>query len=197
MRSARRGACASAATRGGQVALAGLLVAARYEGAARQVIWALKYQGQRRLAEPLGGLLAHAANRLAAHVALVLCVPLHATRRRERGYNQAELLARVCGRRLGLPVRPDLLERVRATPPQVGLSAADRRTNVAGAFATTARAPAALSGRSVLLVDDVSTTGATLTAAATPLLEAGASSVWGLTVARPPIGADGRRGPVR
>jgi ComF family protein len=177
--------------------LAGLLMAVRYEGMARQAILELKYQGQHRLAEPLGGLLAHNASKLAPHVDLVLPVPLHSRRRRERGYNQAELLARICGRRLDLPVRADLLERVRATHPQVGLSAAERRTNVAGAFATTAHASAVLSGRSVLLVDDVSTTGATLASAAAPLTAAGASSVWGLTVARPTIDSDGRRAPTR
>jgi ComF family protein len=172
--------------------LAGICVAARYEGPLRQAILALKYQGQRRLSGPLGDLMASAARAIAPQLALIVPVPLHASRVRQRGYNQAELLARRCGSRLGMPVRADLLARTRATPPQVGLDADARRINVAGAFAAGSRARAALAGCDILLLDDVCTTGATLASAAAALLDAGARSVWGLAVARPALGADGR-----
>jgi ComF family protein len=170
--------------------LSGLRVAARYEGVVRQAIRQLKYHQQRRLAEPLGDLLADVCATLAPQIDLIVPVPLHPSRQRQRGYNQAELLARQCAARLGLPVRPNVLHRIRATPPQVGLGAAARVANVAGAFAASAAAPAALAGRRLLLVDDVCTSGATLTSAADALLAAGAVSVWGLAVARPALDAD-------
>jgi ComF family protein len=187
------GLCARcrADTSGNQKGLAGLRVAAQYDGAVRQAIWQLKYHGQRRLAAPLGDLLAHTAQALSSHSTLVVPVPLHPQRRRQRGFNQAELLARRCAPQLGLAVRADVLARVRATPPQVGLHAAARHANVAGAFATTPIAPAALTGQRVLLIDDVCTSGATLAFAAGALLAGGSASVWGLVVARPVIGADG------
>jgi ComF family protein len=174
----------------GRGALSGLRVAARYEGMVRQAIWGLKYTGQRRLGEPLGDLLANIALELRPSVQLVVPVPLHPSRLRQRGYNQAELLARRCAAHLGLPVRSDLLARTRATPSQVGLGLTARQANVAGAFGATRRAPAVLAGRAVLLVDDVATSGATLTAAAQGLLAGGATSVWGLAVAQPALGAD-------
>jgi ComF family protein len=174
----------------GDHALDGLRVAARYAGAVRAAIWALKYRGERRMAGPLGELLAHSGSQLGQRNTLLVPVPLHPNRRRQRGYNQAELLARQCGSVLRLPLRADLLARVRATPPQVGLSAAERRTNVAGAFAATSGAASALAGRSILLIDDVCTSGATLAAAAVALRAAGAAVVWGLTVAQPAVGAD-------
>lgn len=171
-------------------ALSGLRVAARYEGTVRQAIWGLKYTGQRRLGEPLGDLLAGVALELRPLVQLVVPVPLHPSRQRQRGYNQAELLARRCAAHLGLPTRADLLARTRATSSQVGLGLTARHANVAGAFAATRRAPGVLAGRAVLLVDDVATSGATLTAAAQGLLTGGATSVWGLAVAQPALGAD-------
>lgn len=171
-------------------ALAGLRVAARYEGAVRQAILAFTYTGQRRLGEPLGDVLAGVALEVRPHVQLVVPVPLHPLRQRQRGYNQAELLARHAATRLGLPVRSDLLARTRATPPQVGLSLVARQANVASAFAPTQHAAGALAGRAVLLVDDVTTSGATMSAAAQALLAGGAATVWGLAMAQPAIGAD-------
>lgn len=192
------GLCTRCQARGG-VPLAGLRVAARYEDPLRAALWALKYHSQRRLAGPLGDLLAQAGEPAArAHGArMVIPVPLHASRQRQRGYNQSRLLAQQCAARLGLPLRSDLLTRTRATPPQVRLSAPQRQANVAGAFAITHTASAALAGTVVLLVDDVCTTGATLAAAAEPLRAAGARAVWGLTVAQPALGADGASGQTR
>jgi len=109
-------------------------------------------------------------------------VPLSGLRRRTRGYNQAEALARALGRELGLPAWPGALERRRHTPPQArSADMEERRRNVAGAFVC--REPG-VAGRRVLLVDDVTTTGATLAACALALKEAGARSAWGLAFAR-------------
>jgi ComF family protein len=168
-------------------ALAGLRVAARYEDTLRLAIIEFKFHRIRRLAEPLGDLLAEVSFPLLPMVDLIAPVPLHPTRRRERGFNQAELLARRCGRRLGRPMRVDLLARLRATPSQVRLTTAERHANMRDAFAARPGAAAIVAGRRVLLVDDVCTSGATLKAAASALREAGAAAVWGAAVARPAL----------
>jgi len=108
-------------------------------------------------------------------------VPLYPKRLRERGYNQASLLAKELGRLVGLPTVEDTLIRVKDAVPQARTrSAIERRQNVQDAFACNQR----LEGRQILLIDDVCTTGATLDACASALKAAGAGSVWGLTVAR-------------
>jgi len=106
---------------------------------------------------------------------MVTPVPLHAVRLRERGYDQAALLADSLARALGAPFVPGLLVRIRATREQSRLSAAGRRANLAGAFAVPR--PEAVRGRSVLLVDDVLTTGSTLDAAGGALRAAGAETL--------------------
>lgn len=186
---ARVGLCPRCAE-AGAMPLDGVLVAARYDGVSRRAIWALKYGGQRRLAEPLGDLLAGLVGHVPVGADLVVPIPLHATRRRRRGYNQAELLASRCAAALGLEMRADVVRRVRETPPQVGLGAVARRDNVAGAFALAHGMAPHVVGRHVLLIDDVRTTGATMSAAAAPLRAAGAASVWGLTIAQPRLGDD-------
>jgi ComF family protein len=155
-----------------------------YEGSLRTVIHALKYSRRPRLAGRLAdALIAHpAARALLAPDALLVPVPLHPRRLRERGFNQSELIARALGRRTGLPLLTRALSRRRDTPPQAGLTAAVRRRNVSGAFV--ARPCSALAGRTVVLIDDVLTTGATARACAAALQEAGASAVHVLTVAR-------------
>ena len=157
-----------------------LRAAAAYEGPLERAIHRFKYEGWRALARPLARLL---EDRLAVDgvpAGVLAPVPLFGTRRRSRGYNQAELIARELARSLRLPLGT-ALERVRDTPPQVGLDRLRRRDNVSGAFAWRGRA---LAGEPVLLVDDVATTGATLEACATALKSAGAGLVTGIVLAR-------------
>jgi ComF family protein len=157
--------------------------AGRFEGPLREALHAFKFDGRRALARPLGDLLAEtgAGLPLGAAVDVIVPVPLHPARRRARGFNQSQLLARRLGRAWALPVA-EALARVAPTRPQVELSAAERRGNVRGAFRV--RRPAAVAGRHVLLVDDVLTTGATAEECAARLREAGATRVGVLTVAR-------------
>jgi ComF family protein len=154
--------------------------AAAYEGPLEKALHHFKYDGRRPLAAPLALLLAErlAVEGLAAEA--VTWVPLHARRRRRRGYNQAELLGRELARLCRLPPLSGLV-RLRDTPPQVGLDRLRRQSNVAGAFGWVG---VELERRSLLLVDDVATTGATLDACAGALKAAGAGAVIGFTVAR-------------
>ncbi len=171
--------------------LADLWVTGLYEDPLRLAIHALKYEGKRQLAAPLGRLLAatyqqRMQGRARLRFDAVLPVPLHPKRQAERGYNQSALLARGLAQGVGLPLREDVLIRARHTPQQVGLDNAGRRANVAGAFVCPPR-HSPLTGQTLLLVDDVCTTGATLAACAETLRAAGAREVWGLTLARPAL----------
>ncbi len=177
--------------------------AAPFTGIVRDALHALKYKGERRMAEPLGQAAAERWRRAGAGGDLIVPVPVHADRARLRGYDQAVLLARVIGTSLGLPVRP-ILERHRRTVAQFDLDRQHRGKNVSGAFRlsrptrTTSRPTAKPTtdthppdtsapeprGRWVILIDDVTTTGATLAACAEVLMDAGAIAVSGLTVAR-------------
>ena len=149
-----------------------------YEGTLRKLIHLFKYGGMRRLARPLGDLLADALPRDRQFDA-VTAVPLHWRRRWQRGYNQAELLGQEIARRRAIPVLR-VLRRGAATRAQAGLSNAQRRENVAGAFAARRR----VAGMRILLIDDVMTTGATAGACARALKKAGAKSVSVLALAR-------------
>jgi len=152
-----------------------------FAGAVPDMIHQLKYNGRFALAEPLGDLMATAWPQWEAHTDLVIGIPLHPDRKRKRGYNQSDLLASHFGRRVGLPEDHLALQRVRNTPPQVGLNAADRQTNMTNAFYAERDKVA---GKDILLVDDVCTTGSTLQAAAQALLDAGAKRVSGYCLAR-------------
>jgi ComF family protein len=147
-------------------------------GALSEAIHRLKYEGREELARPLGALFAGCE---APRTDVVTPIPLHPARLRERGYDQAALLAREAGRRYALPVRR-LLERMRPTRQQVGLDRCRREQNVRAAF----RAMPAARGLRVCLVDDVLTTGATAAEAARALLLAGAIRVEVRTLARAP-----------
>jgi len=149
-----------------------------YDGALKAIVHALKYEGRRSLAKPLAALMRERGADLIAAADCAVPVPLHPSRRRARGCNQAADLAR----HMGLPVTA-ALRRTRPTATQTSLPAAQRHGNVRDAFATTFRA-SRLTGQSILLVDDVSTTGATLEACARVLKEAGARQVLALTAAR-------------
>lgn len=155
-----------------------------YEGALIRAIVLLKFEEMTPLGHWFGERLAELVRRgeeeLAADV--VVPVPLHRQRQRERGYNQADLIARPLARRLGLPCRPVLLVRTKPRPDKLHLSLEERWSSVRGAFA--AKPGSRVDNLRVLLVDDVMTTGATLDACARALRQAGARTVIGLTVAR-------------
>lgn len=158
-----------------------------YEGAAREGILRFKFQGAAGAADPLGGLIAQcAAERLSGEFDTVSWVPVSGRRLRQRGYDQAELLARsACLRWSTRPVR--LLYKTKDTPAQSGLAGtAARRENAAGAYR--AAGPESVRGRRILLVDDICTTGATLAECAGVLLSAGASEVVCAVAARTPPG---------
>ena len=149
-----------------------------YTGALRTIVHALKYDARRSLARPLAALMRQRGALLFDGAVCAVPVPLHASRRRHRGFNQSADLAG----HLGVPV-VHALRRIRATATQAALPAAQRHRNVRDAFAAT-RGARALAGATVLLVDDVSTTGATLDACARALKKAGVSEVRALTAAR-------------
>lgn len=152
------------------------------EGTVRDCIHRLKYQDFRALGGVLGELLGAYVLELSLPVDVLVPVPLHPRRLRARGYNQAALLAREMGRQMDLPVAERALRRSRAAPPQARSADMEaRRRNVEEGFTVRDES---LAGRSVLLVDDVCTTGSTLAACAAALKAAGASSVWAATVAR-------------
>jgi len=150
-----------------------------YGGPLAEAIRAVKYQGRTDYIPALGGMLSTAALPYAGLVDAVIPMPLHPKRLRARGFNQAALLARSVSRKLGVQLDLGILERIRDTPEQAGLSRSDRVLNVKGAFRVRTRDR---TGR-VLLIDDVRTTGATLASAAEVLLEAGFNSVYSLTLA--------------
>src|SRR5437588_289491 len=166
--------------------LSGLRAVSTYQEPLRSCIHALKYDGNTRLAEPLGGLLAQAFSYYGLQADAIIPVPLHSERQKQRGYNHAHLLAEVCAAQVNVSLLEDMVIRYRATPAQVGLTASERLQNVAGAFrCSRAFATGALYGRRILIIDDVYTTGATLEACAEPLFAVGAREVWGLVLARP------------
>jgi len=148
----------------------------------RQAIHQLKYRNLRALAVPLARLLQDYLVTNPVPGEVLVPVPLHQKRLRERGYNQSRLLAQELGKLIHLPVVDDCLIRQKHAPPQTRSSTVDeRRSNVADAFACHDRR---LQDKQVLLIDDVSTSGATLNACAAALKAAGAISVWGLVLTR-------------
>jgi len=157
-----------------------------YEGVLQTAVHHFKYRDRPQLAAPLGLLLAayargNAPDLNGLHFDALLPVPMHSVRCRLRGYNQSERLARVVGAELGLPLLVGALVRIRATRPQVGLSGEARRTNLLGAFAV--HKPEAVQGKTLLLIDDVVTTGSSLYECSLALKAYGAKAVFALTLA--------------
>ena len=159
-----------------------------YDGGLRELIHLLKYNGVRPAANVLGRMLAEAMEDLQPHFSeteiLVAPVPLHARKLRQRGFNQSELIARAAIKlkTSGFRLSANLLERCRETTSQIGLSRHQRRENIRGAFRVVK--PDEVRGREVLVVDDVFTTGTTVSECARILRRAGASKVYVATVAR-------------
>jgi ComF family protein len=152
-----------------------------YEGSLRTAIQHLKYKGDMGLGEVLSKHLIELYNEIQWEIDLVVPVPLGQHRRKKRGFNQAAMLGRPLAYAIQKPLRQGALWRKRETRSQVGLSAHERRTNVSGAFS--AREDQ-VRGKAVLLIDDVTTTGSTISACAQALCEAGARIVYGMTLAR-------------
>ncbi len=156
----------------------------KYAGSLRSAIHALKYESDystaQRLALPLGQRMAAVFAQLAWKIDIVVPVPLHTSRLRERGYNQSMLLGVHVAHQFDLPVVPDAVTRLRSTASQVGRSSAERERALKDAFAAQ---PHLVDGQILLLIDDVCTTGATLRACAQAALNAGARQVTCLTLA--------------
>jgi len=159
-----------------------------YEGRLREALVAYKFEGRADLARTLGTLAGLAARRMwpRAKFDCVVAVPLHRARRRERGFDQARELARFAAGVVGAPFEGRLLKRVRATESQMGLTRTARMRNVAGAFEARGQAPPL-----VLVVDDIMTTGATVSEASRTLKRAGAGRIFAAVVARSPLGEAG------
>lgn len=156
---------------------------ARYDDTARRLVHRLKYSDRLDLARALGRMMARSGAELAREADVVVPVPLHRLRLWSRRYNQAMELARAVAAAHGRPVAHDALLRVKRTRPQVGLTRTQRGDNLQGAFRVPDGAKPRLSGRRVLLVDDVLTTGSTANAASRALLRGGAAAVDVLTFA--------------
>lgn len=165
-----------------------LRAAVAYGEIPRKVALKLKYGGRPGVAETVAGFMTRHVE--GAPDALLVPVPLHRWRIWRRGYNQAALIAQALARRTGLAARLDLIERVKRTPPLRGMNAGQRRDALRGAFRVPAAGRAALKGRSVILIDDVYTSGATANGCARALKRAGAAEVRVLAWARVVRGGD-------
>lgn len=155
-----------------------------YEGPATQLVTGLKFGDRLEVAPFLAAEMARAGVDILRDADALVPVPLHPRRLFQRRFNQAAVLAHGVSRRSSVPVLVNVLRRVKATPPQIGLTKEGRARNVVGAFAVPAAKRAAITGQRLVLVDDVLTTGATLEACARVLRRAGAASVDVLVYAR-------------
>jgi len=154
------------------------------EGPVRQLVHRLKYGDRMELAKPMGAWMARAGGELLTEADLIVPIPLHRRRLAWRRFNQALALAQSISALSGVPADPLSLARVKPTPSQVGLSRAQRALNLQGAFRVRPERDARIEGRSIVLIDDVMTSGATANAASRVLLRAGALRVNVLVFAR-------------
>ena len=159
------------------------------DGPARRIVHRLKYYDRLELARPVARWMARSGAELVAEAAVLVPMPLHRLRLAHRRFNQAALLAQVLSTETGIPVSTQTLTRIKPTPPQVGLSRAQRADNVQGAFTIEDDKRVDIAGRRVLLVDDVMTSGASANAAARTLLRGGAEVVDVLVFAQVVTGA--------
>lgn len=167
----------------GKVWFIGSRGSAPFDGMARTMIFKLKYQKRTEYASLLAEIMAECySDWKDANGEIIVPVPLHSTRQRQRGFNQAALLAEHFGRRSHLPIAGKALLRIKPIPSQTRLKKSERRKNVAGAFAC--RNPEQIRGKRLILVDDVYTTGSTFNECSRVLMEAGAHSVQCLAYAR-------------
>jgi ComF family protein len=155
-----------------------------YEGAVKELIHRFKYDGRVQCRRPLALLLLERLSGVVADFSsdMIIPVPLHKKRLRQRGFNQAILIGEVLAKEWRVPFERRLLQRIRWTEPQVNLAASERMANVKGAFAL--REPKLVSGKRIVLVDDVLTTGSTVAECSKVLKKAGALAVIAVTVAR-------------
>jgi ComF family protein len=158
--------------------------AVRYDDVARTLVHALKYQDRTDLAPAMGRWMARAGHELLGEADALVPVPLHWRRGWSRRYNQSGALARVIERQTGVKLASEVLRRVRPTQQQIGLSKAERASNVQGAFKVAPERKADIAGRRIILIDDVLTSGATTDACARALLRAKAAQVDVLVFAR-------------
>ena len=160
----------------------------QFNDCVRSLIHALKYRGKTLPGQIFGKALGQRVADFVESDTVVVPVPLHSAKKRARGYNQSEVIARAMGRTSGLQVMANALKRVRSTPTQTRLGVLERQYNVESAFRV--RKPASIAGRHVFLIDDVITTGATLNACVLALRSAGVQSVSVGAVASPPMDED-------
>ena len=161
-----------------------VIVYSYWQSPLKELVYGLKYHRVKPIAEVLGGWLTGIVTNFCPETNLIIVpVPLHQRRMWDRGFNQAELLAEVISQSLHQPL-VKAIRRRRFTRPQFGLTKTKRLTNVAAAFAIAPRYQSLIIGRTVLLVDDIVTTGATLNECAKILKQNGAKEIWGLVLAR-------------
>ncbi len=165
-----------------------IVILYQFNDCVRSLIHALKYRGKTLSGQMFGRALGQRIAGIVEPDTIIVPVPLHSAKKRARGYNQSEIIARAMGRVSGLQVMAKALYRVRSTPTQTRLGVLERQYNVHGAFHV--RRPASIEGRKIFLIDDVITTGATLNACVLALRSAGAQCVSVGAVASPPLDGD-------
>jgi ComF family protein len=171
-----------------RLSLEGIWSVGVYDGVLKELIHQFKYKEKKYLANPLGKLLVDFVGKYLREERFdyIVPIPLNKTRQKKRGYNQAELLARVLGEAVDKPILTHLVKRRKKTKPQFGLNRDERFENLSGAFEISESGKedvAAIAGKTILLLDDLATTGATLDECAKALKKAGVNEVYGLVLA--------------